>query len=100
MAGEDTLPDGFEARLLRILTDSSHLGETIEAVFRRKEQALGSMFASLSGQVSRSLHARLDTPRNGDKLAAQFQRLVQDRRQRLLAFLGDGRRREAVAGGQ
>ena len=44
-----------------------------------------------------ALHERLSTtPRADDRVAAQFGRLVLERRERLLAFLGDARRREAI----
>ena len=41
----------------------------------------------------RALHARLANPRGGDLLAARFSALPRERRDRLLAFLADTRRR-------
>jgi hypothetical protein len=87
-------PDGA---LLAILDAAPAYGETIEAAFRRKEQQLLEAFAALSAEASRSLHARLCASAPDDAVAVRFARLVRDRRERLLAFLGDARRREALA---
>jgi hypothetical protein len=80
-----------------VLESPQEYGETIEVAFRRKEQALVSLFAALGPRDALALHARLSSPREGDALAARFARLVRERRDRLLAFLADARRREAVA---
>lgn len=63
--------------------------------FRRKEHALGALFATLSVMEARALHARLSNPRPGDAVAARFATLVIERRARLLGGLAGARRREA-----
>jgi len=81
------------------ILDAPHApGETMMAGFARKEHELGAAFAQLSVFESRALHARLSNPKTGDVLANKFARLTLERRTRLLAFLGDVRRRLAMAG--
>ena len=86
-----------DAALLAVLEAALAPGETVHAGFQRKEAELRAAFASLSVLESRALHARLAHPRSGDALAAAFARLTIERRMRLLAFIADARRREAVA---
>ena len=74
-----------------------HAGEPAALGFLRKEAELRAAFAALPVSAARALHARLANPRHGDLLATRFSGLVADRRARLLAFLGDARRREALA---
>jgi hypothetical protein len=64
--------------------------------FARKEAELRTVFAALSVMESRALHARLANPRSGDSLVAAFMRMTADRRARLINFLADARRREAL----
>lgn len=90
-------PIDLDAQLLAILSAGPALGETIEAAFRRKEHELGALFATLDVTTSRALHRRLSRPAEGDLVAAQFGRMVSERRARLLSFLADARRREAIA---
>lgn len=87
----------FDARLLGILAGGPADGETLDAAFRRKERELGALFATLDVATSRALHRRLSISADGDVVAARFGRLVSERRARLLAFLADARRREAIA---
>jgi hypothetical protein len=86
----------LDARLLAILDAPLAAGETFAAGYARKEAELGALLAPLAVADARSLHARLSTPRSGDELAAKFARLTTDRRGRLLAFLADVRRRQAI----
>ena len=90
-------PPSPDAAPLAVLDSPPDYGETIDQAFRRKEHALLSAFASLSPRDCAALHARLSAAREGDALAARFARLVRERRDRLLAFLADARRREAFA---
>lgn len=90
-------PRSPDADLLAVLEASPEYGGTIELAFRRKEQSLMSLFSALSPRDALALHARLASPREDDALAARFARLVRERRERLLAFLADARRREAIA---
>ena len=89
--------DELDVRILAILGAPARMGETIDAAFGRKERELGELFAQLSVMGSRALHRRLSTASSNDHLATQFGRLVAVRRSRLLGFLADVRRREAVA---
>ncbi len=62
----------------------------------RRERELMSLFGALTVGQAGELRRRLTSQRPGDALAASFQRLVVERRGRLLAFLADARRREAL----
>lgn len=87
-----------DAALLAILDAPLAPGETALAGFRRKEHALGNAFAALSIIEARALHLRLANPRAADALATRFARLTIERKNRLLTFLADARRRAALAG--
>ncbi|MCW5802151.1 MAG: hypothetical protein KIT31_07170 [Deltaproteobacteria bacterium] len=50
----------------------------------------------LDVSASRSMYARLSSPRSDDPLAERFARLTAERRARLLGFLADVRRRTAI----
>ena len=71
-------------------------GEQLAAAFRRKELTLGDLFARLTVVEARELHRRFTRTAADDALAVRFNRLVSERRARLLAFLADARRREAL----
>jgi hypothetical protein len=71
--------------------------ETMFAGFHRKELAVAALFAQLSVADARALHRRLTMPSSSDPLAVAFNRLVSERRARLVAFLADARRRQAIA---
>lgn len=86
-----------DAELLRLLNGAGLPGESAALVHRRKEHEIGALFATLSIADADALHHRLATPRAGDGVAAQFGRLAFERRERLLAFLADARRRETIA---
>jgi hypothetical protein len=92
--------DPDDTALLAVLDAPPVAGETIDVEFRRKERDLLARFAALPVDAALALHKRLSTPRDGDELAARFARLVADRRARLLEFLADARRREAIKGGR
>ena len=85
-----------DAVFIAILEAPLHEDETAYLGFARKEEELRAAFATLSILESRSLQARLETPRSGDRLAAAFSRLTIERRARLINFLGNARRRAAV----
>jgi hypothetical protein len=87
----------FEAEALAILTRTAPAGCSA-AEFAVKEQELTALFTRLSVSESRELHQRLRVPFPDDALAIAFGRLVADRRGRLLAFVGDARRRFAPRG--
>jgi hypothetical protein len=90
-------PSTGDDKLIAILDAPLGTGETAYAGFHRKEHELGAMFASLSVLACRALHIRLANPKHGDELANKFARLTIERRSRLLNFLADARRREALA---
>jgi hypothetical protein len=90
----------LEAEIHAALTEPAHPGEQLAFAFKRKEQRLGDLFALLSVADSRELHRRLTLVIADDELAALFGRLVAERRVRLLAFLADARRREAIQRGR
>jgi hypothetical protein len=94
------IPREIESAILAVLEGPVGFGETIETTFRRKEHELGALFAKLSVSECRALHKRLENPKAGDALALRFGAMIAVRRARLLAFLQDARRREAIAGGR
>jgi hypothetical protein len=77
-----TKASSCDARLLAVLDSSA---ESIE-----RELAALPIFDQ------RALHVRLANPRGGDLLAVRFSALRRERRDRLLAFLGDTRRRAGL----
>lgn len=90
------LAPAVEARLIAILEAPLAPGETAARGYRRKEEAIGTVLATLSVPESRALLRRLVAARPGDLLAEKLTRLTAERRYRLLAFLADARRREAL----
>jgi hypothetical protein len=93
-------PLACEPALIAILDAPVAPGETATDGFRRKEHEVGAVFAAMSIIDSWHLHRRLLRNAPGDALAASFQRLTGERRDRLLRFLGDARRREALGNGR
>ena len=94
IAGE--LSADLEATLLASLRTTATAGETVHALFQRIEAEVGHQLAQLTVIQSRALHQRLVHAAAGDPLATAFHRMVATRKGRLLAFLADARRREAV----
>lgn len=92
-------PVKLEAEIIAEL-DRGPEGERLATAFQRKEHALGALFAQLSIEEARVLHRRLTVPLANDPVAQRFAKLVVDRQRRLLAFLGDARRRHALARGR
>ncbi|HEY4175694.1 MAG TPA: hypothetical protein VGM90_02620 [Kofleriaceae bacterium] len=86
-------PDG---KLLAILDAPLAPGETAMFGFQRKERELIAALNTLTVAESRALQPRLANPKEGDELANKFARLTIDRRARVLSFLADARRREAL----
>jgi hypothetical protein len=87
----------LEQAILAALDASPSASETMLAGFQRKERALVQLFAQLSVSDARTLHRRLTLPVDSDPIASRFARLISERRARLIAFLADARRREAIA---
>jgi hypothetical protein len=92
-----TVASSNDAALIAILEAPLLYGETARDGFLRKEAELRAAFAALPVATQRALYARLSNPRVGDALATKFAGLTADRRTRLLTFLADARRREALA---
>ena len=85
----------YDAQLGALIDADLFPGEPAFVGFARKERELGETFAALPIMDQRALHTRLSHPKAGDTLAAKFGRMTSDRRARLIAFLGDARRRAA-----
>jgi hypothetical protein len=92
-----TVASTNDAVLIGILDTPLEPGMTAREGFLRKEAELRAAFAALPVAAQRALHARLSNPRPGDELATKFHNLTAERRTRLLTFLADARRREALA---
>jgi hypothetical protein len=86
-----------DTALIAILDAPLDHGMTAREGFLRKEGELRAVFAALPVAAQRALHARLSNPRAADELATKFHNLTAERRTRLLNFLADARRREALA---
>ncbi|CAN5901647.1 hypothetical protein BH11MYX2_BH11MYX2_26720 [soil metagenome] len=89
-------PDGT---LLAIIDAPLAPGATAMLGFQRKERELIAALNMLTVAESRALQSRLANPKEGDELSNKFARLTIERRARVLAFLADARRREALAQG-
>jgi len=87
----------LEHAIVAALDGAPNASETMLAGFQRKERALAQLFAQLSVSDARTLHRRLTLPVDCDPIASRFARLNSERRARLIAFLADARRREAIA---
>jgi hypothetical protein len=86
----------LEAEILETFAAPAAPGEQLELAFRRKEHELKVLFDRLSVADARALHRRFTLMLPGDPIASRFGRLISERRARLLAFLADARRREAL----
>ena len=89
-------PSPDDAPLLALLLAPARPGETAMQAFARKELELRTWFEPLTPVEALALQRRLSTPLPADPVALAFGRLVIERRHRLLAFLGDARRRAAL----
>lgn len=87
-----------DAAAIAILTAPAATGEPASVAFARKEAELRALFATLAPVEAVILARRLAAPRPGDALARELGRMVPERRQRLIHFLADTRRRAAIAG--
>jgi hypothetical protein len=85
-----------DGQLIEILDAPLAPGETAAIGYRRKEEAIAAVLATLTALESRALLARLTAARPGDRLVEKLARLTLERRHRLLSFLADARRREAI----
>ena len=93
-----TLNSATEAQLLAVLNAPLLAGESALSGNLRKEHALGAILATINIGEARTLHQRLSRPPVAtDALATKFATLINERRQRLLAFIADTRRRVTIA---
>ena len=88
-----TVAGPTDAAITSILASANPYGESVATAYARKERELEALFATLGVPEAQQLHTRLATPIAGDVVAAQFERLVADRRARLLALLAGASRR-------
>lgn len=88
-----TIP--IERQMIAIITRPVGATEGHRLGNDRKEQDLRALFDTLTPVESLTLERRLDAARRDDALYQTFQRLVVERRVRLLAYLADHRRRAA-----
>jgi len=85
----------LDDRIVEAACASPSDGRSVHLAFREKELQLGAIFAALSIADAHALHRRLTIPATNDPVASAFGRLTKERRDRLLRFLGDARRRAA-----
>jgi hypothetical protein len=93
----DAIDAEIEHTLVKLFDAPMLPGETLRSHYERKERALLAAFAMRTSLEAQQLHRRLSTPNPDDALSARFERLVVDRRTRVLTFLVDAPRREARA---
>ncbi len=87
----------LETAIVTVLRSPAPAGVSAHTAFHDKEHALGTIFASLPVCDAMALHRRLTIPAADDPVVKDFARLTRDRRDRLVRFLGDARRRAALA---
>ena len=85
----------FETTLLESLRRPVPPGQARDG-HAQKEHELGELFARLAIPDAMTLQKRLTRATSDDPLAIAFARLLEERRARLLRFLGDARRRAAM----
>ena len=95
-ATENIETEAWEQEAIAIL-ERPITNESAAAGHARKEAELKVLLGGLGVAGSRALHARLTRPADGDELARLIGRMVPERRLRLIAFVADARRREAIA---
>ncbi|MBA3462922.1 MAG: hypothetical protein H0T46_23400 [Deltaproteobacteria bacterium] len=86
----------FEPELIEILMRPVPAGQAREQHVA-KEHEIAELFERLTVLEAWTLHKRLTCKTPGDELVAAFDRLIIERRARLFAYLGDARRRAALA---
>jgi hypothetical protein len=79
--------DPLETQLLDALEAPLDTLCTCCRVIEQRAQALRAIFATLSGEQARALHARLGSEEPGDEVSSAFARLPTPYRARLRAFL-------------
>lgn len=93
VGSEVPLETSVDALLTAILVSPRREAESYVDTFRRKERELLHALGGRTAVESLALQRRLTTPRSGDVLAAEFSKLVVERRNRILLYLAECRRR-------
>jgi hypothetical protein len=86
----------IETKIVAVLRRPRNVNESHAEYGTNREAELCAVLAELDVTRAFHLRRRLETARADDLLSSSFQRLVVDRRQRLLRFLGDARRRSVL----
>ena len=81
----------FTSDLVRIL-ESVVAGESMVAMYERREHALMHLFSRLGPEASLAWHRRLSNPAKSDPCRLGWLEMTSERRNRLLACLADPRR--------
>jgi hypothetical protein len=84
----------LEAEILSALDAPKQDHETFDAAFRRKEHEIGAVLCRLTPADLLALERRLTLSLADDPIAARFSRLVAARRNRLVSFISEMRRRQ------
>ncbi len=82
--------------LVQIITRPLEPGVTAQAGHAGKEHELRQFIDTLTSGEALALHTRLRVAAAGDEVVVAFARLLGERRDRLMAYLGDSRRRAAL----
>lgn len=82
--------------LVQIITRPLEPGVTAQAGHASKEHELRQFIDTLTSGEALALHTRLRVAAAGDEVVVAFARLLGERRDRLMAYLGDSRRRAAL----
>lgn len=86
-----------EQRFIEVLLRPRDAGENHASTAANREHELRRAFDELDIVQAFHLKRRLESNGASDRLCVAFRRLTNDRRGRLLAFLGDTRRRKMIA---
>jgi hypothetical protein len=92
----ESISHEIETKIVAVLRRPRNVNESHAEYGTNREAELCVLFAELDVTRAFHLRRRLETARADDLLSSSFQRLVVDRRQRLLRFLGDARRRSML----
>lgn len=87
---------GLEHLLIEILRAPADQTLTVREAYARKEQALCDVIAAAPFIEVWMLHKRVTIGRSDDQLVAALQRLSPERRTKVIAFMADARRRDAL----
>ena len=95
-ADEPQLPQEVVDAVMNALRAPLQPGATAQMANALKEQAIGTLLDQLTVDESRWLRKRLSRKDPSDALCKEFSMLMLERQQRLLQFLADAPRRDAI----